>query len=193
MIPVRYVTGGRKRIVHIFSSCSLAIDYWELAGLKIGNETGMQVQAWSSCWLHSLGRNEVELASLICWRLWLNRNNVVWGKSGSSAAEVVGSSSHQLHVWKMARFGFGNSDENAVEALDGQTEWQCAAAGYFKVNVDAAIFSEEGKAAVGCVLRNEKGEVIQARQVGFAGVFDPRIVETMGIREALSWLRVGGI
>ncbi|CAI9782599.1 unnamed protein product [Fraxinus pennsylvanica] len=61
--------------------------------------------------------------------------------------------------------------------------------GSFKLNIDAAIFENQRKAGLGLVIRNDLGSFIAARVVSVQGIVDPLLAETLGVREALSWIK----
>lgn len=58
-----------------------------------------------------------------------------------------------------------------------------------KVNTDAAIFHTSNCYSYAFVARNQKGELIEARSSCKPGHISPESVETMGIQEALSWIK----
>ncbi|CAI9777303.1 unnamed protein product [Fraxinus pennsylvanica] len=61
--------------------------------------------------------------------------------------------------------------------------------GFLKLNIDAAIFEDQGKAGLGLVIRNDLGSFVAARVVTVQGIVDPLLAETLGVREALSWIK----
>ncbi|XP_073315833.1 uncharacterized protein [Primulina huaijiensis] len=58
-----------------------------------------------------------------------------------------------------------------------------------KCNVDAAVFESSWRFDYGCIARNYQGVVIDASYGTLPGQFSPTIVETLSIREALSWIK----
>ncbi|KAM6558367.1 hypothetical protein CsatA_027606 [Cannabis sativa] len=57
-----------------------------------------------------------------------------------------------------------------------------------KINVDEAIFQEQNKFGFGCVTRDTNGMLLEAISASRFGVVKPEIAETIGIKEALSWI-----
>ena len=55
--------------------------------------------------------------------------------------------------------------------------------------MDAAIFNESSSIGVGCVLRNSSGEFIATKAMSIYQKLGPKEAETMGVREALSWIK----
>ena len=72
---------------------------------------------------------------------------------------------------------------------DLSVRWTKPEAGWLKCNVDAAIFNQEGYIGFGCVIRNEEGVKVAAKNGILYGVLDPAMAEAMSCREVLSWLK----
>ncbi|KAM6565903.1 hypothetical protein CsatA_025031 [Cannabis sativa] len=58
-----------------------------------------------------------------------------------------------------------------------------------KVNVDGAIFTNERCCGIGLVARTAAGIVLQAKKTSKVGILKPHVVEAIGIKEALSWIK----
>ncbi|XP_050217745.1 uncharacterized protein LOC126668598 [Mercurialis annua] len=181
--------GYNESVEHLLFQCEYAVKCWSLVKIHglVGKE--LSIKVWCRMWLEDLRKEEKELVAMVCWRIWLNRNNVVWGKAGLETADLVNMASQQLCSWKRARKEVDDCVDVLGENGDGLVVWKCPAERCLKANVDAAIFSSLNSAAIGVVVRDDRGDIIRARQVKFVGKFDPRTDELMGIREALSWLK----
>ena len=59
--------------------------------------------------------------------------------------------------------------------------------------MDAAIFNESSSLGVGCVIWNSSGEFILAKSMPIYQKLGPKEVETVGVREALSWIKPMGL
>lgn len=55
-------------------------------------------------------------------------------------------------------------------------------------NVDAAVFERSGKSSFGCVLRNDKAQFVAGYGGSWVRVVNPKHVEALAFKEALSWL-----
>ncbi|KAJ0983117.1 hypothetical protein J5N97_011372 [Dioscorea zingiberensis] len=65
--------------------------------------------------------------------------------------------------------------------------------GFIKCNVDAAVFKDRGQIGFGCVLRDENGSFIAARNGLLVAAGDPVLAEALSCREALSWIKELGL
>ena len=70
---------------------------------------------------------------------------------------------------------------------DGDMAWTRPENGWYKVNVDAALFSSQKRTGSGCIVKNSQGHVLMARAIS------PREVEAISVGEALSWLKKKGV
>ncbi|XP_050238420.1 uncharacterized protein LOC126687911 [Mercurialis annua] len=147
------------------------------------------VTDWVCSWMGRCKKEESELISMVCWRIWLNINDMVRNGKSSSVDNVINSAGVQLFQWQRARGKVAGHKDDEMERDSGAVAWKKPEAGWFKVNVDAAVFEREGGAGLGCVVRDDEGMIIQARHANISGNFYPRTAEIMGIREALSWLK----
>lgn len=57
------------------------------------------------------------------------------------------------------------------------------------MNVDAAMSMDTKVTGFGCVIRNDKGEFLAAREQKWHGCFNSKVAEAISIREALRWLK----
>ncbi|XP_060959242.1 uncharacterized protein LOC115700001 [Cannabis sativa] len=74
-------------------------------------------------------------------------------------------------------------------AGDGAEHLICPPKNSVKINVDATLFEDGARAGVGVVARDNKGLFIEGFTKVFNEALDLALVEAMGVREALSWLK----
>lgn len=72
---------------------------------------------------------------------------------------------------------------------DGCEHWTLPKENTHKVNFDAAIFEASNSYSYSLVARNYKVELIHARSRCSLGQIAPDGAESMGVREALSWIK----
>lgn len=76
---------------------------------------------------------------------------------------------------------------------DGDEHWSLPQVNSVKVNADAAIFEELNRYAYAVVVRDHEGKLLEARSKCLPGHPSPDMVEAIGIREALSWVKDKGV
>ncbi|CAI9777924.1 unnamed protein product [Fraxinus pennsylvanica] len=103
-------------------------------------------------------------------------------------ATVVANTKIFLHQWREAHQPATTPNRNP-QTLDF-VQWHPPVAGSLKINIDAAIFENQERAGLGLVIRDDRGSFIAAKVIPVRGITDPLIAEVLGVREALSWLKV---
>ncbi|KAM6550249.1 hypothetical protein CsatB_000057 [Cannabis sativa] len=126
---------------------------------------------------------------MVIWAIWHARNELVWREKSLSAAEVILLARVVLNQWRNAqqrRLGslFVPSGSNV-----DLEHWVKPVMGKIKVNVDGAIFANDGKFGAAAVARDHDGRFIEAFRVLLEGFVDPAIAEVVGVKEALSWIK----
>ncbi|XP_062103683.1 uncharacterized protein LOC133814782 [Humulus lupulus] len=178
-----------ETMLHCLVTCSFSRMCWVYAGLD--NYNGDVVTFGS--WIRGvLGRVDVGVAALvlmICWSLWNARNGIVWQQRTSSVEYIVKSARIYLDQWLKAQ------DNNFFLSLgptypgDGLELWTKPDVNSVKINIDAAIFTNEFKLGLGAVVRDHQGVVLTYRLWCKQGNLQPDVAEAMGLKEVLSWIK----
>ncbi|XP_074323842.1 uncharacterized protein LOC141660753 [Apium graveolens] len=71
----------------------------------------------------------------------------------------------------------------------GKQHWDKPHMGWIKVNVDAACRPGEEFIGVGCLMCDDRGKFLRARSSRIRGKMQPKMVEALSLREALSWIK----
>ena len=125
--------------------------------------------------------------SVVLWAIWIQRNNQYWNGSHESTARTVYLALEFLFDWISIQESAKTVSQ--VIPFPVQQHWQRPLPGFVKCNIDAAIFREEGKSSWGIVVCDSQGLFLHAATRVVHGVFHVRELETMGLREALSWIK----
>ena len=126
---------------------------------------------------------------MVCWRIWINRNDQLCNQRNNSALQVLNSAGRFLFQWQNARKQPFLADVDAVKGNHRAVCWEKPCFGWLKCNVDTAIFKAQGKFSVGCVIRNSGSDFVTARCECFPGIFGSREAKALSIREALNWIK----
>lgn len=125
---------------------------------------------------------------MVCWPVWKARNDKVWQQRVRGVEEVVVFADITLDRWRKAQ------DRGNIPTLrplcvgDGLELWIKPDSG-IKVNVDAAIFDQDGKYGFGVLVRDSAGSLVKVMARWQIGRIDPEVAEAIGIKEALSWAK----
>ncbi|KAH9724792.1 putative reverse transcriptase/RNA-dependent DNA polymerase [Citrus sinensis] len=135
-------------------------------------------------------KEDCKLVVMVCWWLWLNRNDKVWNGHSSSARSLVNVAGHYLFSWQEAkRKNFITVEEEQEQLGHGSVCWGKPPQGWLKCNVDAGVFSSQSRYSFGGVIRDSGGAFIAAKCQRFPGLFRPREAEALAVCEALSWIK----
>ena len=142
--------------------------------------------SWSKLTVQVQSKENVNLAAMICWCLWNARNELVWNGKLRQKEWILRSAGDLLGQWQQARM-VENQNQQGRE-VNVQQRWKKPEVGWLKCNVDAALFNQQGKIGLGCIIRDENGVLVAAKNDLLKGPMIPAIVEAMCCKEALSWI-----
>ena len=121
----------------------------------------------------------VELVIITAWSVWLSRNNAYLGKARQSPLETTLRARSLLHEYKLAH----TRPTQLKEAMDGR--WVPPTFPWYKVNVDAAVFSHLGITGIGVIIRDHFGSVIAALSKRLPLPLAPLEAEAKALDEAM--------
>lgn len=105
---------------------------------------------------------------------------------------MVESAKSVLGQWKNVQDKFFDSSIGFMTQVDGEERWSVPNENTIKVNIDAAIFETSQCFSYSAVARDDKGELIEAISKCERGNITAEVVEAIGIREAISWIKKKG-
>ncbi|KAH9665893.1 putative reverse transcriptase/RNA-dependent DNA polymerase [Citrus sinensis] len=177
-----------ESIIHILVDCGFAKACWIASPIGyIGHISSFM--EWLGIIFNRCSKEECELTAMVCWRIWVQRNDKVWNSRCGRVYQTLNSAGYLLHQWQYWRKQILFDDAFGSSLRHGAVCWERPHDGWFKCNVDAAVFSSQSKISFGCVVRNFEGKFLAAKCDCFAGSFGAREAEALGVREALSWLK----
>ena len=120
----------------------------------------------------------IELVVTIAWSAWFNRNNTHLGEARQNPQEILRRVRSLLHDFQLAHL----RPTQLKEAMDGR--WVPLVFPWYKVNVDAAVFSQLGMIGVGVIIRDHLGSVVVALSKHLPLPLDPLEAEAKAMDEA---------
>ncbi|KAH9778582.1 reverse transcriptase domain-containing protein [Citrus sinensis] len=178
-----------ESIFHCLVDCVLAKSCWFMSSLGLDGSCFSFVE-WMEQIFTQCRKEDCKLVVMVCWRLWLNRNDKVWNGHSSSARSLVNAAGHYLFSWQEAkRKNFITVEEEQEQLGHGSVCWGKPPQGWLKCNVDAGVFSSQSRCSFRGVIRDSGGAFIAAKCQSFPGLFRPREAEALAVREALSWIK----
>ncbi|XP_062094300.1 uncharacterized protein LOC133800357 [Humulus lupulus] len=180
---------SRESINHCLVECPFARASWARTGIGVCTNVEGTFSAWLESLFYTLDDEQRKIVAMTCWALWRVRNDCVWNGKVARVATVTNLAKNTLYQWTKAQDKFEVPTVAFLIEEDGAAIWSRPAAGTIKINVDAALFSESSSYGFACVARNDQGHTLEAISCCRNGVVSPELVEAMGMREALSWIK----
>uniref|UniRef100_A0A803QFY2 RNase H type-1 domain-containing protein n=1 Tax=Cannabis sativa TaxID=3483 RepID=A0A803QFY2_CANSA len=179
-----------ETIFHVLVTCPIALSCWNRSRVDVGNvaDGDMDFYNWFLLAVNRGRDAELEELAMVAWAIWKARNEVVWQQKSSTAASIVASARSNLDQYKFAQDRRGFSLSHLVVDGNKSEQWSKPNGNQIKVNVDGALFAQEGRFGLGCLARDSNGRLIEAYTLGKMGRVDPEMAEIIGIKEALSWI-----
>ncbi|XP_050241310.1 uncharacterized protein LOC126690232 [Quercus robur] len=117
-----------------------------------------------------------ELLALVMWTIWHRRNRVRTSLKEFPLAQVAPTSIQALEVFQQAN---SNDATHFRDPPYSQVQWSPPAEGEIKVNFDGAQFRDMGKAGLGVVIRNSRGQALASLSEQASLPFSPDITEAL--------------
>ncbi|KAH9697393.1 reverse transcriptase domain-containing protein [Citrus sinensis] len=202
-----------ETVIHALIECSFAKSCWISSPVGfIGHCSSFL--GWLDHIFMRCGNDECNVAVMLWWKIWINRNNrghhghftineksdgktditfelrTVENLRRSIKGKMIRALASTLKfAQQAAKKQLYDVNDDGHGLVHGALCWEKPKFGWVKCNVDAAVFASQGKIGLGCVIRNSEGCFLAARGAGMTGSFGAREAEELGIREALSWIK----
>ncbi|GLT65131.1 hypothetical protein SLA2020_375810 [Shorea laevis] len=178
-----------ESILHCFVHCPAARATWLGCPLSL-RASELHVNSFAAfldSMVSILGREQLELLCVLCWKIWGCRNEAIWHGKHTSPRSIIENSLSYLNEYKQAmnakgkRVGFG-------QGLS-ETRWRPPDVGHVKINTDGAISGQQQRFGMGAVARDHTGNVVAAMACKGQGAVAAEVAEACTLRKALQWAR----
>ncbi|CAN1129627.1 hypothetical protein LINPERHAP2_LOCUS5335 [Linum perenne] len=122
-------------------------DCWRLSGLESlvnrFREDSESFEEWAAYVLADPDEKVVAGIMSVIWAIWRERNNRVWRQQSNTATRVVSGAKEALEDWLAAQTK--RDDASGSVRVERCSRWHPPPHGQLKINVDAAVFSSNGR------------------------------------------------
>ena len=170
--------------IHALSECAVAKGVWSGSMIKLQKccQDQQDVLQLFHELMGRLSTAEFELFLVQSWLIWNQRNTVAHGGQLKDPRWLNKRAMEYLEDYHQAQGQLQRSEINS-----GSEVWNPPPEPVYKLNFDAAIFSELRCSGVGAMIRNARGEVMAAMSARGPPVFDSLEAEIMACRKALEF------
>ena len=88
-----------ESICHLLLQCPFARTCWMTSSIVFFGD-GSNLLLWLEALFNRYSLEQTQLALMICWSLWQNRNAMVWRGKTSGVQQLLNSTSHFLFQWQ---------------------------------------------------------------------------------------------
>ncbi|CAI9759335.1 unnamed protein product [Fraxinus pennsylvanica] len=141
-----------ESVLHVFVPCEFAEKVWETVGVASSPLLAANFKDSLTATLKNHHQDQ-EIIAMLCWVIWMNRNETVLNTKSFTVLKVVTIAKNFLQQWQDA-----NQPPSKPAANSNRPElvkWKPPTTSSLKLNIDAAIFEDQGKAGLGLVIRND--------------------------------------
>ena len=100
----------------------------------------------------------LEQVTTVCLGIWKNRNDLRMGGKGKAGRTILKNAMNLVVDYQSAN----RAKTEHLRKTPVTVSWQPPSHGYYKVNIDGAVFSKRKQVGAGVVIRDREGEVIAA-------------------------------
>lgn len=192
MCPMRGVDIEHLR--HLFCECPFAVECWSKSTLNVDMQDIESASTWLLDMICSENADTIHNMVVVLSGIWFARNKKVWEGKDVTPTVTMTLSTKMVQEWEKANKCRSQSSHRQPDlATDEQVKWQPPEVGFYKLNVDASLYSGEFMFSLGLVVRDSSGQFIMGKNMKFSGERSVMEAEAIGMYEAIKWILSTGL
>ena len=172
--------------------CKIAAETWKELGLKLPGWTNSYPDFLDVFWKLRENAKDIDGSAFAtnAWCIWNNRNLYKY-EGRCKPAKVLASEA--IRYTQEYRHGDSQTIQTPRQPPQLGSQWRPPELGWYKINIDAAVFKEEGSYGVVVVIRNEAGCLMGAMSKKLPFPLGPMEVEARAADEGILLARDLGL
>ncbi|KAK9986180.1 hypothetical protein SO802_031131 [Lithocarpus litseifolius] len=152
------ICGDVETTRHMFWGCKLTVAVWQMANLKAPGLTANLPNFLNLFWCVKEAKpsQDLETFASLAWSLWNNRNAIQYGEASRTTLQIFETSRDFLNEFQSF------CEVPHPPQPHGPSLWRPPPFGWYKANIDEAVFKELGHCEIRVVVRNDKGQLMGA-------------------------------
>ena len=127
--------------------------------------------------LHQGTQRDLEKFFGVAWRIWYNRNHVLYEANGTSEAHIWGVAICMIEDFKKA------NGLDFKHKMDKKDHWEPPPVGFYIINVDGAIPLANGHSGIGIIVRDSDCRFFAAMSMPLQGRYFVEETEAIAIEQ----------
>ncbi|KAK7821619.1 hypothetical protein CFP56_037561 [Quercus suber] len=127
--------------------------------------------------LHQGTQRDLEKFFRVAWRMWYNRNQVLYEANGTSEAHIWGGAICMIKDFKEA------NGLKIKHIMDKKDHWEPPPVGFYTINVDGAIPLANGHSGIGVIVRDSDSRFVVAMSLPLQGRYSVEETEATVVEQ----------
>nr|XP_023927486.1 uncharacterized protein LOC112038880 [Quercus suber] len=166
--------------MHALWSCPKLQDMWKVNFNKLVTDTSSCSSFDEILECASKGKSSFDLFAMLVSEVWQRRNRVRVGEPTVLLSQINSKAFSALQEFQQLR-----PTHTVIPRTARAVKWRPPTAPCVKVNFDGAVFSQDGLAGIGVIIRNEQGLVMAALSQQIPSPTSVEMVEVLAARQAV--------
>lgn len=177
-----------EHLLHLFFDCPFANGCWQSVNIRYAMGEVHFAPDWLLQILTSAKHDEVVAVCLVLWGIWCWRNKRVWQNQFINPSIAMENTFQMYKDWKVAHKSSAHKRIVPSSGASNLKKWQPPSLGALKLNVMHLSFQDKLPSQLVWCFETTKEFFVEGKCLSLPRLATVLEAESIGVREALSWL-----